>query len=157
MNSEARVEEECLKVAQPQSHLQTCVCSCQWFEVAQPQPPSWTGSVCAYVNAWRWYLHLEMCVLMSMLGGGTAIISILNGVCAYVNAYTHLETCAHVNAWRWHSHNLHVFLNHECVCLCQCLEVVQPQSLPWNVCVRLPMSMLSGGGPSWDKKGAQLS
>ena len=48
---------------------------------------------CAHVNAWRWhsdnlhlelrvcayvtaYTHLETCVLMSILGGGTATISI---------------------------------------------------------------------------------
>ena len=60
--------------------------------VAQPQSPYiLEPGVCAYVNAWRWhsdnlhlelcvclchaYPHLETCVLMSMLGGGTTTIS----------------------------------------------------------------------------------
>ena len=34
-----------------------------------------------------------VCVLLSMLGGGTATI---------------FSTCACVNDWRWHSHNLHL-------------------------------------------------
>ena len=55
----------------------------------------------------------RVCVLMSMLGGGTAVISILNCVCVQMSML--IPMCAHVNAWRWQSHNLHVFLNHECV------------------------------------------
>ena len=74
-------------------------------------------------------------------------------MCAYVNAYSHLETCVLMSmlGGGTASYNLYVFLNHECVCLCQCLEVVQPQSY-LETCVRLPMSMLGGGGPSWDYK-----
>ena len=65
-----------------------------------------------------------VCVLLSMLGGGTATIF---STCACVNDWT-VGVCAYVNAWRWHSHNLHL----EVVCLL--------------------MSMLGGGGmggPSW--------
>ena len=44
------------------------------------------SNLCAHVNSLRWHSHnrhLEpgVCVLMSMLGGGTATVSILNCVC----------------------------------------------------------------------------
>ena len=55
----------------------------------------------------------NLCVLMSMLGDGTAAISTLKPVCV----------CAYVNASRWCNHNPH--LEHVCVCVwsCQSLEV----------------------------------
>ena len=80
------MEEECLKVAQPQSHLQTCVL----------MSIVWGGTATIAI------LNRE-CVLMSMLGGGATTISTLK------------RGCAHVNAWRWHSDNLHLEL---CVCAC---------------------------------------
>ena len=74
-----------------------------------------------------------VCVLLSMLGGGTATI---------------FSTCACVNDWRWHSHNLHLepwvcvlmsmpgggiatisTLKVVCVCSCQCLVVEEWEDL----------------------------
>ena len=64
-NLETRVEEERNARRWHSLHLQTCVC------------------VCAPVNAWRWHSHnihlTQECVLMSIFGGG-AIISIFNCV-----------------------------------------------------------------------------
>ena len=72
----------------------------------------------------------NLCVLMSMVGGGTATIAILN------------RECVLMSAWRWCNHNLHLemcvcvlmsmlgggtvlisILNCVCVCLCQCLSL----------------------------------
>ena len=129
--------EECVKVAQPQSPPSNfCVCSCQCLEEVQSLSPS-----------------LNVCVLMSMLGGGTVIISILNRVCvcAYVNAYPTLKcACAHINNWRWHSHNLQLFLNPS-VCLVNAWRWCN-HNPHFETCVCLLMSMLRGGGPFWDYK-----
>ena len=109
-NLEARVEEgrveECSKVAQPQSPPSNiCVCSCQCLEVAQPHSSSWT-----------------MCVLMSLLGGGTATIPALKRVwvrsCQWLEVVQPLSPPCNLCEWS-----------------CQCLKVAQPQSPPWNVCV----------------------
>ena len=111
--------EECLKVAQPVTTFKLLCELMSCLEEVQSLSPSL--NVCAHVNAWRWCdhnLHLEMCVLTSMLGGGRAIISILTVcVCALMSMLipTLKRVCAHVNAWRCHSHNLHLFLNLECV------------------------------------------
>ena len=51
----------------------------------------------------------NVCVLLSMLGGGTATISILNRVCQY------LEVGATISIFN-------------CVCVCPCLEVAQRYS-----------------------------
>ena len=77
-------------------HWYICVSSCKCLVLVQPQsPPS------------------NLCVLMSMLGDGTAAISTLKLVCV----------CAYVNASRWCNHNPH--LERVCVCVwsCQSLEV----------------------------------
>ena len=66
--------------------------------------------VCAYVNA---YPHLETCVLMSMLGGGTATISMY---------YWTTSVCAYVNDWRWCNHNPYL---ETCVCVCPCQCLVE--------------------------------
>ena len=86
------------------------------------------SNVCALVNGWRWHSHNR---------------HLEPGVCAYVNAYPHLETrvlmsmlggtatifysltmsvCACVNAWRWCNNNPYLETC-VCVCLCQCLVV----------------------------------
>ena len=64
--------------------------------LVQPQPPP-----------------SNLCVLMSMLGDGTATISTLKPVCAYVNAS------------RWYNHNPNLERVCVCVCVwsCQFLEV----------------------------------
>ena len=91
-------------------HLETCVC-------AHVNAWRWHSDnlhlelcVCAYVNA---YPHLETCLLMSMLEGGTATISMYSWT---------MRVCAYVNAWRWCNHNPYLETC-VCVCPCQCLVV----------------------------------
>ena len=85
--------------------------------------------MCAHVHAWRWHsdtatIFILNCVcvlmsmlistlkhvLMSMLGGGIATISILNHECV----------CA-MSCLEWYSHNLHL---ETCVCVCLLMSML---------------------------------
>ena len=67
--------------------------------------------------------NLCVCVLLSILGGGTATISILNQECVLMSIFGCGATisifncmCAHVHAWRWHSDTATISILN-CVCV----------------------------------------
>ena len=85
----------------------------------------------------------RVCVLLSMLGGGTATISILNRECVLMSIFGGGATisifncmCAHVHACRWHSNTATIsILNCVCVLMSMLISTLK----------HVLMSMLGGG------------